>query len=220
MNKKETNEYIVICGWKPRFIINLELIKKRNSFVEGIFSINSKMARQVDPLDASFDKYTGRAIFRDSDKDDTGDIDGDSSNIDFEGINEDGGKSNEEAAESNKEEQQWTDDLCNIAVDEFSARSRIIVIDIGADSRADDVFTFMFGEYLYNKIEQETNCYACQELADNECLGRWWANVKAYLGECIIMGMTTGCQTFLSAMREQSKPCQRTDFKKLANFCI
>ena len=72
--------------------------------MEGIFSINSKMARQVDPLDASFDKYTGRVIFRDSDKDDTGDIDGDSSNIDFEGINEDGGKGDEEATESNKEE--------------------------------------------------------------------------------------------------------------------
>ena len=80
------------------------------------------MARQVDTLDASFDKY--RAILRDSDEDDTRDIDGDSSNIDFEGINEDDGKSDEEngdkeATKSNKEQQQWTDDLSNFTVDEF-----------------------------------------------------------------------------------------------------
>jgi len=80
------------------------------------------MARRVDPLDVSFDEY--RAIFGDSDEEDTGDIDGDidgdSSDIDFEGIDEDGEEideenGDEEAAESDEEEeQQWTDDLSNM----------------------------------------------------------------------------------------------------------
>lgn len=154
------------------------------------------MARRVDPLDVSFDEY--RAIFGDSDEEDTGDIDGDSSDIDFEGIDEDGEEideenGDEEAAESNKEEQQqWTDDLSNIAVDEFSARSGIVV-DVGADPKADDFFTFMFGEDLFDKIVEETNRYARQMLADNKHLARWRdvtkAEVKAYFGMCVIMGM-------------------------------
>lgn len=154
------------------------------------------MARRVDPLDVSFDEY--RAIFGDSDEEDTGDIDGDSSDIDFEGIDEDGEEideenGDEEAAESDEEEeQQWTDDLSNIAVDEFSARSGIVV-DVGADPKADDFFTFMFGEDLFDKIVEETNRYARQMLADNKRLGRWRdvtkAEVKAYFGMCVIMGM-------------------------------
>jgi len=73
--------------------------------------------------------------------------------------------------ESNEEEEQRMDDLSNITVDEFSAQLGIAV-DIGADPKADDFFTFMLGEDLFNKIMEETNCYACQKLADNEqCLG-------------------------------------------------
>ena len=152
------------------------------------------MARRVDLLDVSFDEY--RAIFRDSDEEDTGDIDGDSSDIDFEGIDEDGEEideenGDEEAAESDEEEEEWTDDLSNIAVDEFSARSGIVV-DVGSDPKADDFFTFMFGEDLFDKIV-ETNRYARQMLADNKHLARWRdvtkAEVKAYFGMCVIMGM-------------------------------
>jgi len=83
------------------------------------------MARRVDPLDVSYDEY--KAIFGDSDEDNTGDIDGDSSDIDFEDMDEDSEEINEEngdeeAAKSDEEEQQWADDLSNIAVDEFSAQ--------------------------------------------------------------------------------------------------
>ena len=83
--------------------------------------------------------------------------------------------------------------LSNIAVDEFSARSGNVV-DVGADPKADDFFTFMFGEDLFDKIMEETNLYARQMLANNEqCLGRWCdvtkAEVKAYFGMCVIMGM-------------------------------
>jgi len=76
--------------------------------------------------------------------------------------------------------------------DEFSARSGIVV-DVGADPKADDFFTFMFGEDLFDKIVEETNRYARQMLTDNERLGRWRdvtkAEVKAYFGMCVIMGM-------------------------------
>jgi len=76
--------------------------------------------------------------------------------------------------------------------DEFSARSGIVV-DVGADPKADDFFTFMFGEDLFDKIVEETNRYAHQMLTDNERLGRWRdvtkAEVKAYFGMCVIMGM-------------------------------
>ena len=46
------------------------------------------MARRVGPLKISFDEY--RAIFCDSDKEGTEDIEGDSSDIEFSGIDEDG----------------------------------------------------------------------------------------------------------------------------------
>lgn len=52
----------------------------------------------------------------------------------------------------------------------------------------------MFGEDLFDKIMEETNCYARQNLADSEQrLGRQSditkAKVKVYFGMCDIMGM-------------------------------
>ena len=75
----------------------------------------------------------------------------------------------------------------------FSARSGIVV-DIGIDPKADDFFTLMFDEGLFDKIVGETNRYACQKLADNEQrLGRWRnvskPEVKDYFGMCTIMAM-------------------------------
>ena len=67
-------------------------------------------------------------------------------------------------------------------------------MDVGINPKADDFFTLMFDEGLFNKIVEETNRYACQKLADNEQrLGRWHdvskPEVKAYFGMCTIMAM-------------------------------
>ena len=155
------------------------------------------MARRVGPLKISFDEY--RAIFCDSDKEGTEDIEGDSSDIEFSGIEENheeanGESVNEGASDSDDEEEQpWKADLSNIVVDEFSARSRIVV-DVGVNPKADDFFSFMFDEDLFEKIVEKTNYYARQKVADNEQrLGRWCdvckPEVKAYFGMCVIMGM-------------------------------
>jgi len=88
--------------------VNLELIKQRHFLCGGNLlyqlqidnNLSGKTARPVDPLDVSFDEF--RTIFRDSDEEDTGDIDGDSSDIDFEGIDEDG----EEIDDENGDEKQ------------------------------------------------------------------------------------------------------------------
>ena len=147
------------------------------------------------PLDVSFKEY--RVIFGDFDEEDTGGIEEHSSNIDFEGIDEDGGESNEEignegaAVSHNEEPQKWKADISNI-VDKLSAPSGISV-DVGADPKANDFFTFMFGEDLFDKIVEETNRFACQKLVDKQRLVQWQdvtkVKVKGYFGMCVIMRM-------------------------------
>ncbi|KAL9978523.1 hypothetical protein ACROYT_G016049 [Oculina patagonica] len=161
-------------------------------------NLSGKMATRVTPLNVSAEEF--RAIFGDSDEEDTGNIDGDSSDIDFEGIDEDGEESDEEidnegADENDHEEprQQWTANLSNIAAGEFSARSGIVV-DVGDEPKADDFFTLMFGEDLFDKIVEETNRYARQKLADNQQRLAKWRDItkpelKAYFGICVIMGL-------------------------------
>ena len=190
-------------------MINLESIKQRN-FLCGsyllyqlqIYHNLSEMARRIDPLNVnSLDEY--RASFGNSDEEDIEDIEGDSSDIDFSGIEEDGVESNEEENdESGNEEdtdgneedqQQWTAELSNIVVDGFSARFRIVV-EVGIDPKADDFFTLMFDDGLFDKIVEETNRYVRQKLADNEQrLGRWRdvskPDVKAYFVMCTVMAM-------------------------------
>ena len=114
------------------------------------------MARRVGPLEINFDEY--RAIFCDSGKEGTEDIEGDSSDIEFSGIDEDGEENDEEAnSESgnervsdsdDEEEQPWKADLSNIVVDEFSAQSRIVV-DVGVNPKAGDFFGLMFDEDVF-----------------------------------------------------------------------
>lgn len=156
-------------------------------------------------LDVSVEEY--RAIFGDSDSEDVGDIEGDGSDIDFSGIDEDDEESgeevggrirNERAAEGasdtdDEEEEQWTDHLSNIPVDDFTAQAGFL-IDVGIDPKADNFFSFMFGEDLFDRIVVETNRYARQKLAGNEQrLGRWRDvnkdEMKAYFGICVIMGL-------------------------------
>ena len=139
--------------------------------------------------DINIDEY--RAIFGDSDDEDTGDIEGDSSDIDFEGIEDNAEESdediNEETAnegaaeaaagsdeeEEEEEEETWTAELSEIDVADFSAESGI-AIDLGVDPKADNFFTFIFDEDLFDKIVVETNRYARQKLAGNEQrLARW-----------------------------------------------
>ena len=158
--------------------------------------------------DINIDEY--RAIFGDSDDEDTGDIEGDSSDIDFEGIEDNAEESdediNEETAnegaaeaaagsdeEEEEEEETWTAELSEIDVADFSAESGI-AIDLGVDPKADNFFTFMFDEDLFDKIVVETNRYARQKLAGNEQRLARWRDVnkdemKAYFGVCVIMGM-------------------------------
>ena len=148
----------------------------------------------------SIDEY--RAIFGDSDED-SGDVDGSDSDIDFEGIDEDAEESdgdkdqtgNEGASDSDEEleEEWWTAELGDIDVNTFTAQSGRS-IDVGPDPKADNFFTFMFGEDLFEKIFLETNRYARQKFADNEQrLGRWQDvnrdEMKAYFGVCVIMGI-------------------------------
>ena len=125
-------------------------------------------------LSVSIDEY--RAIFADSDED-SGDVDGSDSDIDFEGIDEDAEErdgdndqtGNEGASDSDEElkEEWWTAELRDIDVNTFTAQSGIS-IDVGPHPKADNFFTFMFGEDLFEKIFMETNRYARQKLADNE----------------------------------------------------
>ena len=148
----------------------------------------------------SIDEY--RAIFGDSDED-SGDVDGSDSDIDFEGIDEDAEESdgdkdqtgNEGASDSDEEleEEWWTAELGDIDVNTFMAQSGRS-IDVGPDPKADNFFTFMFGEDLSEKSFLETNRYARQKFADNEQrLGRWRDvnrdEMKAYFGVCVIMGI-------------------------------
>ena len=151
------------------------------------------------PPYVSIDEY--KAIFGDSDEN-SGDVDGSDSDIDFEGIEEDAEESdgdnnqtgNERASDSDEEleEECWTADLRDIDVNTFNGTG--ISIDVGHDPKADNFFTFIFGEDLFEKILMETNRYARQKLADNEQrLGRWRDvnkdKIKAYLGVCVIMGI-------------------------------
>ena len=58
---------------------------------------------------------------------------------------------------------------------------------MGVNPKADDFFSFMFDEDLFEKIVEKTNYYARQKVADNEQrLGRWRdvckLEVKAYFG--------------------------------------
>ena len=127
------------------------------------------MARR---LSVSIDEY--RAIFGDSDED-SGDVNGGDSDIDFEGIDEDAEETdgnndqtgNEGASDEELEEEWWTAELRDINVNTFTAQSGIS-IDVGPDPKANNFFTFMFGEDLFEKIFMETNRYARQKLADNE----------------------------------------------------
>ena len=129
------------------------------------------MARR---LSVSIDEY--RAIFGDSDED-SGDVNGGDSDIDFEGIDEDAEETdgdndqtgNEGASNSDEELEQewWTAELRDINVNTFTAQSGIS-IDVGPYPKANNFFTFMFGEDLFEKIFMETNRYARQKLADNE----------------------------------------------------
>ena len=156
-------------------------------------------------LDVSIDEYN--AIFGDSDTEDVGDIEGDISDIDFSGIDdveesdEEGSREvrNEIAAEvvaetdDEEEEEEWTADLSRIRVGEFTAQAGA-VIDVGVDPKADNFFSFMFGEDLFDKIVVETIRYARQKLAGNEQrLTRWRDvnrdEVKAYFGICVIKGL-------------------------------
>ena len=170
-------ETFVYCRRKAskttRFIINLEMIKQRN-FLCGrhllhLLQIDNNLSGKMARQDINIDEY--RAMFGDSDDEDTGDIEGDSSDIDFEGIEDNAEESdedineetaNEGAAEAaagsdeEEEEETCTAELSEIDVADFSAESGI-AIDLGVDPKADNFFTFMFDKDLFDKIVVETN---------------------------------------------------------------
>ena len=156
-------EIFVYCRRKAskttRFIINLEMIKQRN-FLCGrhllhLLQIDNNLSGKMARRDINIDEY--RAIFGDSDDEDTGDIEGDSSDIDFEGIEdiaeesdedineetanegaaEAAAGSDEEEEEEEEEEETWTAELSEIDVTDFSAESGI-AIDLGVDPKADN----------------------------------------------------------------------------------
>ena len=183
------------------------------------------------------DEY--RAIFGDSDED-SGDVDGSESDIDFEGINEDAEESdedndqpgNEGASDSDEEleEEWWMVELLDIDVNTFTAQSGIS-IDVGHDPKANNFFTFMFGEDLFEKIFMETNRYARQKLADNEQhLDRWRDvnkdEMKAYLGICVIMGINNlpkiadywSSDIFIGS-DEIKQTMTKNRFEKISQFC-
>ena len=138
-----------------------------------------------------------RNIFGYSDEEqDEGDSD-----IDFEGLqadsSDDEGSGSERDGEAtdveDETEEQWTVELSNFDLREFSGRPGLLV-NIGNEPKADDFFTEVFDEETFDKIVEETNRYARQNLANNASRLAKWRDVtkpelKAYFGLCVIMGI-------------------------------
>lgn len=139
-----------------------------------------------------------REIFGDSDEE----LDENNSDIDFQGFS-DPEENDFDLIEAEIDDQenntlydyeiQWSDELSNFEIPEFSGQPGIKV-DLADDAEAKHYFFKLFGDDLFDLIVLETNRYARQTLANKpNQLAKWVdvtrAEMKAYFGLCVIMGL-------------------------------
>ena len=144
----------------------------------------------------SEEEYLG--IFGSSDDE----LDANGSDIDFEGFEVDSDEENDSEGEETTSETSdveaetetpWTVELSNFEVCEFSGEPGLRV-NFEDGAKADDYFLRVFGEETIERIVEETNRYARQNLQNNARRLAVWKDVsqpelKAYFGVCVIMGI-------------------------------
>lgn len=132
-----------------------------------------------------------RDLFGDSDS---------GSHIEFYGFDVSGsdGETDEENDEENGTrvvDEQWTQQLLPIVVEEFDAQTgkRFTIPDNASQL---DVFSVLFDDKIVGKIVTETNLYAQQTIAQNPGRNLNWKDttareIKAFFGVSIIMGLNS-----------------------------
>ena len=87
---------------------------------------------------------------------------------------------------------EWSDELKDFDIGEFSGRQEI-KFNVSDNPSPNDFFSQLFGDSIIDTIVTETNRYARQKLADTPRLEKWKditnRELKAYFGICIIMGI-------------------------------
>ena len=95
-------------------------------------------------------------------------------------------------------------DFRDIDVNTFNGTG--ISIDVGHDPKADNFFTFIFGEDLFEKILMETNRYARQKLAKEEAF-------------FLQNGTTKGMWRFCPQMFHQMSRLELSNEYKMDSLC-
>ena len=86
---------------------------------------------------------------------------------------------------------EWSDELEDFDIDEFSGRQEM-KFNVPDNVSANDFFSQLFGDSIMDIIVTETNRYARQKLANTPRLEKWKdikQELRAYFGICIIMGI-------------------------------
>ena len=87
---------------------------------------------------------------------------------------------------------EWSDELEDFDIDEFSGRQEM-KFNVPDNVSANDFFSQLFGDSIMDIIVTETNRYARQKLANTPRIEKWKditkQELRAYFGICIIMGI-------------------------------
>ena len=87
---------------------------------------------------------------------------------------------------------EWSDQLEDFDIDEFSGRQEM-KFNVPDNVSANDFFSQLFGDSIMDIIVTETNRYARQKLANTPRLEKWKditkQELRAYFGICIIMSI-------------------------------
>ena len=87
---------------------------------------------------------------------------------------------------------EWSDELEDFDIDEFSGRQEM-KFNVPDNVSANDFFSQLFGDSIMDIIVTETNRYARQKLSNTPRLEKWKditkQELRAYFGICIIMGI-------------------------------
>ena len=122
--------------------------------------------------------------------------DSDGSDIDFQEVESDL-EEDESDSESDNDSNasdtiEWSDELEDFDIDEFSGRQEM-KFNVPDNVSANDFFSQLFGDSIMDIIVTETNRYARQKLANTPRLEKWKditkQELRAYFGICIIMGI-------------------------------